>query len=156
MGVLTAGQAQAFVVNVGGQDWDVTTFTGSYNANTSQFATAANGGVMPWWGDSALANQFATAAAIFGPSFGYKQNSNADIVGWLYAPFPAPGGEFSSGSNPSNSSIWAQATLVTPPPAASVPSPLPALGAAAAFGYSRKLRSRIKGRTNTVGSTYSL
>ena len=28
MGVLTAGQAQALVVNVAGQAWDVTTFTG--------------------------------------------------------------------------------------------------------------------------------
>ena len=151
MGVLTAGQAQAFVVNVGGQDWDVTTFTGTYNDNTSKFATAANGGVMPWWGDSALANQFATAAAIQGPSFGYELGF-IGINAWYY------GGSGTSpvSNHPALSIPWASATLVTPPPAASVPSPLPALGAAAAFGYSRKLRSRIKGRTNTVGSTYSL
>jgi hypothetical protein len=48
-GVLTTGQAQALVVNVGGHDWDVSTFTGTNNDNASKFATAANCGVMPWW-----------------------------------------------------------------------------------------------------------
>lgn len=37
-----------------------------------------------------------------------------------------------------------------------VPGPLPALGAAAAFGFSRKLRKRIKGGNNAVSSTYTL
>ena len=55
---------------------------------------------------------------------------------------------------------WAQATPVsspTPAPGtlpASVPGPLPALGGAAAFGFSRKLRKRIKRSTNTVFSPY--
>ena len=66
MGVLSAGEAHALVVNVGGQDYDVTTFTGSFNDNLSKFATPANGGVMPWWttgpeGTSATAAQFAAA-----------------------------------------------------------------------------------------------
>ena len=61
IGVLGAGQAQALVVNVNGQNWNVTTFTGSYNANTSKFKTAANGGMMPWWGNLTLANSFALA-----------------------------------------------------------------------------------------------
>ncbi len=39
---------------------------------------------------------------------------------------------------------------------ASVPGPLPALGAAAAFGFSRKLRKRIKRSTNSVSNGYSL
>ncbi len=39
---------------------------------------------------------------------------------------------------------------------ASVPGPLPALGAAAAFGFSRELRKRIKGSTNALSSSYSL
>ena len=61
MGVLTAGQAQAFVVNVNGQNWDLTTFTGPNDSNVSKFATPANGGAMPWWGQAALAGQFANA-----------------------------------------------------------------------------------------------
>jgi hypothetical protein len=35
---LSPGSAQAFVVTVGGLQYDVTTFTGSYDANTSNFA----------------------------------------------------------------------------------------------------------------------
>ena len=61
MGVLTAGQAQAFVVTVGGQDWDVTTFTGSYIVNTSKFGLPPAPAVMPWWGSASLAQQFVAA-----------------------------------------------------------------------------------------------
>ena len=39
---------------------------------------------------------------------------------------------------------------------ARVPGPLPVLGATAAFGFSRKLRKRIKRSTNAVSSTCSL
>lgn len=38
----------------------------------------------------------------------------------------------------------------------SVPGPLPLLGIAAAFGYTRQLRKRIKGSSNTFPNTYSL
>jgi hypothetical protein len=34
MGVFTAGQAQAMVVNLSEQDWELITFTGTYNENT--------------------------------------------------------------------------------------------------------------------------
>ncbi len=36
------------------------------------------------------------------------------------------------------------------------PAPLPLLGAGAAFGFSRKLRKRIKRSTNAVSTNYSL
>ncbi len=58
---LSAGSAQAYVVTVGGLQYDVTTFTGTYNANASKFSTAANGGVMPWYGSASLAQNFASA-----------------------------------------------------------------------------------------------
>ena len=38
---------------------------------------------------------------------------------------------------------------------ATVPGPLPLFGVAAAFGYSRKLRKRIKSSANTVSSSYA-
>jgi hypothetical protein len=38
----------------------------------------------------------------------------------------------------------------------SVPGSLPLLGIAAAFGYTRQLRKRIKGSSNTFPNTYSL
>jgi hypothetical protein len=165
MGVLTAGQAQALVVNVGGQDWDVTTFTGSYNGNSSKFATPANGGIMPWWNNNTLAQQFATAvAASFGdpgPQFGYEIISlgfpifsNA-IATWFYDSanpnLKTQGSFFLTASH-----LYAAATVVTPAPAAPVPGPLPAIGAAAAFGFSRRLRKRIKASTNAIPNTFIL
>jgi hypothetical protein len=47
---MTAGQVRAVVVNVGGQDWDVTQFHGNYHTNAIPFQTPANGGVVPWMG----------------------------------------------------------------------------------------------------------
>jgi len=161
MGVLTAGQAQAFVVTVNSLKYDVTTFNGTYNANTSQFATAANGGVMPWWGSSSLATQFATQVGSnlgtvnegAGPFFGYeistKNSSNvtANLLNSSSVIITVDVGK-------AQSFYWAKASLVAQP--APVPGPLPALGAAAAFGFSRKLRKRIKHSTNAVPSSYSL
>jgi hypothetical protein len=148
-----AGQAQAFVVTVGGQDWDVTTFTGSYIVNTSKFGLPPAPGVMPWWGSASLAQQFVAATGgnlgsppqtqgFSAPFFGYEQDVNVPTVTWAYSYFS--GGPFPINADPiTDEPTWAQATLLTPP-AAPVPGPLPALGAAAAFGFSRKLRKRIK------------
>jgi len=153
MGVLGAGQAQAFVVTVGGQDWDVTTFTGNYIVNTSKFGLPPAPGVMPWWGSASLAQQFVAATGgnlgsppqtqgFSAPFFGYEQDVNVPTVTWAYSYFS--GGPFPINADPiTDEPTWAQATLLTPP-AAPVPVPLPALGAAAAFGFSRKLRKRIK------------
>jgi len=144
VGALAAGSAQAYVVTVGGVQYDVTTFTGTYNGNTSKFQTAANGGVMPWFGNSTLATQFADAVAYNlgvlpapedyrGPNFAI----NNAIVSYSYANF----GTYSYSADSNTSTIWAQVA-----PAASVPAPapLPLFGAAAAFGFSRQLRKRIK------------
>ncbi len=164
-GVLGAGQAQALVVNVNGQNWNVTTFTGTYNANSSKFETPANGGAMPWFtsptGSSSLAVSFATAV---GNSLGFPSTNSGDgpFFGWRLGPsvnqvsfvatttdgYTGPIGATGMAQN----RTWAQATLVPAP----VPGPLPALGAAAAFGFSRKLRQRIKATANSVSKTYSL
>ncbi len=180
MGVLTTGQARAYVVNVGGQDWDVTTFTGSYNDHKSKFAQTP-GGVMPWWGDSSLATQFSNALGYslgapnsietlsagsqtninVGPYFAY--NSIVDKITFLltdtaatYHPNPSPL-IFSVDLN--SSVTWAQ--VVAPksgppsdPTLSTVPGPVPAIGAFAAFGFSRKLRKRIKLSTNISASLY--
>ncbi|MEA5414695.1 hypothetical protein [Synechococcus sp. BA-132 BA5] len=138
----------------------MTTFTGSYNGNTSKFAQPPAPGVMPWWGNSSLANQFAAAvgngfgivnSTAFGPFFAYSVSG-----GVFVEVFVVPAGFVQSGSSfsPASTSVWAQATPVSP--ADSVPGPLPLFGAAAAFGFSRKLRKRIKGSSNAVSSTYSL
>jgi len=49
------------------------TFRGSYDANSSKFATEANGGAMPWWGSQSLVSQF---AAQVGASLG---TPNAEV-----------------------------------------------------------------------------
>jgi hypothetical protein len=55
-----------------------------------------------------------------------------------------------------NSFTWAQATPLTLSSSAlaPVPGPVPAIGAFAAFGFSRKLRKRIKLSSNTSASLY--
>jgi hypothetical protein len=169
MGVLTAGQARAVVVNVDGQDWDVTTFAGGYYENSSKFETPANGGVMPWWNNINLAGTFTAAVSSSlgdeGPYFAFKTDPTAfggvgviDVLIYNSSHDGAcPGctaifgaGKAGIGPGYGGHSAWAQATPYTSPAAA--PGPLPALGAAAGFGFSRKLRKRIKCSTNTSAS----
>jgi len=142
---LSPGSAQAYVVTVGGVQYDVTTFTGSYDANSSKFATAANGGVMPWWGSKSLATQFATQVGFnlgtqqdptLGPFFGYGYAGGfVDGYAWR-GNGPPPGVVSFSRDGGSPLYKWAQATPV--------PAPLPVLGSAAALGFCRRLRSRSK------------
>jgi hypothetical protein len=181
VGALTAGQAQAVVVNVGGQDYDVTTFYGSYNDNLSKFNFPADGGAMPWYGNPGLASSFATAIGnALGfpnrvyepyPSFGYLDKGPYFTSGpdsglglrYYYADIrfcssvqPCPGGIGMNyyGTYPSFDSAvtWAQVYVAPAPPPqpptpnnSTVPGPFPIFGVATAFGYSRKLRMRIKG-----------
>jgi hypothetical protein len=158
VGALSAGQAQAVIVNVNGQNWNVTTFAGTYNANTSKFATPANGGVMPWFGDQSLAGTFAqlvgsglglpNSSGNQGPYFGHGTTTTQVTIEYFDNPQNVVDGGTTAKSN---SRTWAQAELVPP-----VPGPLPLFGAAAAFGFSRKLRQRIKIGTNSVSSSYNL
>jgi len=182
MGVLTTGQARAYVVNIGGQDWDVTTFTGSYNDHKSKFAqtSAPGGGAMPWWGNSSLATQFSNAVGYslgapnsvetlstgsptnmnVGPYFAY--NSIVEKITFLPSGTAAtyhPNLSALIFSVDVNTSVtWAQVAPKGTPPSdpeiSTVPGPVPAIGAFAAFGFSRKLRKRIKLSTNISASLY--
>jgi hypothetical protein len=159
---LSPGSAQAYVVTVGGTQYDVTTFTGTYNDNISKFATAANSGVMPWWGNSNTAGVFANAVALglgqpnlgnrFGPAFAYA--AGGGVVNYILWDTVHSSVLFNTNSPQTDAGItWAQ---VAPASSAPVPGPLPLFGAAAAFGFSRKLRKRIKRSNNAVSSSYSL
>lgn len=163
--VFIDSQAHAITVNVGGQNYEVTTFTGIYYGNESKFATAANGGVMPWMGSSKEAMKFALAVdsastlglpnilggAPAGPLFAFQSYSYLERTDTLYI---TQGGFVALRSFPFwyvGSMTWAQVTSIGPSGGgdtsggtASVPGPLPILGIAAAFGFSRKLRKRIK------------
>jgi hypothetical protein len=159
VGTLAAGHAQAYVVTVGGVQYNVTTFTGTYNANTSKFALPP-GGVMPWWGSQALANSFATAVgANLGTPNSYGGNTSGPVFAYQEGLGLLDGRNWCTASCMSNpdyyystageSLVYAQATpLYTAP----VPAPLPLFGAAAAFGFSRQLRKRIKRAPGALGS----
>lgn len=172
-----ASPANTCRVTVGGLQYDVTTFTGTQSApsdisTSAKFATAANGGVMPWWGDGTLANQFASAvrssfstpnsfdaANTFsaGPLFAFNGSGPASF--WAYTLSSTNPGVndtiFTSMTNYlySNPMLYAQATLYSAP---SAPGPLPLFGAGAAFGFSRKLRKRIQGSRRPLGSSQPL
>jgi hypothetical protein len=51
--------ASAFQAVVGGRTYEMSTFTGSYSANSGRFTTAE----MPWFGNQSLATQFAAGVA---------------------------------------------------------------------------------------------
>ncbi len=161
---LAPNPVQALVVTVGGTQYEVSTFTGSYNSNLSKFNTAANGGVMPWWGNNQLAVDFSTAVgtslglpnpsfyvitANVGPIFayGFRQFFFEDVT--VSASYLKTDVQTYYGYSPpaalTATATYAQATVYAPPPPPSdVPGPLPLFGAAAAFGMSRRLRRRIQ------------
>jgi hypothetical protein len=140
IGVLGAGQAQALLVNVGGQQWNVTTFRGKFiagSATSTKFNTSANGGTMPWFGNLSLASQFASAIGFQfglpncvgdvcstprGPFFAFKGNkSNPSLITSYDVAAIRQDGRIGDGScygpNESETFTWAQADLVHPSPA---------------------------------------
>ena len=140
---LSPGSAQAYVVTVGGVQYDVTTFTGTFNDNISKFATPANGGVMPWWGSDSLAETFASQVglglglpnygATHGPLFAWRFRLQ-DAVDNCYLLYYGSTG--CGIANTPNTHTYAE---VTP-----VPGPLPLFGAALPLGFCRRLSRRSK------------
>ena len=158
-------QANALIVNISGIDYNVTTFEGSPGAGLTKFNTPANGGTMPWWGDDALAVEFATAV---GTALGTTNGPNIPIgccgvdifdpANTVTGPFFATSaGEpvYAAFYNFNTNTVgfftdfdyfatYTYAEVLPSPPPSSVPGPLPLFGAAAAFAHSRRLRKRIK------------
>lgn len=156
--LLAPSAAQAIVVIVDGEPWDVQTVTGSFGDGTNvdgfNLTDPANA---PWWEDEDRAFRFAEAV---GAGLGLQTRSFDEVEeesGPFFASSIFPGREKgfdtvlscaffpSSGPNcfvpttPNEQVVYARATLV--------PGPLPVLGVAAAFSYSRKLKKRINGGT---------
>ncbi|MEB3352523.1 MAG: hypothetical protein VKM01_09390 [Cyanobacteriota bacterium] len=164
---LTPGVAQAVsvvTVNVGGTNYDLTTFEGSYNSNTAKFATPANNGAMPWWGDPALAEAISSA---LGTQFGLPNTSGpAPVAPWVGFNLVGPPGNlflverysqevvlgqlYKVSGDPAQFSVsttWVQLAPAAPAP---VPGPLPLFGVAAAFSMRRRL-SRLSRRIQLGG-----
>jgi hypothetical protein len=53
-------EALTFPATANDVTYDVTTFTGSYNANASKFNAINNGGLMPWQGSASVATTLAS------------------------------------------------------------------------------------------------
>ena len=164
--LLGAGSASAVTIPtvpvlVNGTTYDVTYFEGSYDNNISRFTTAE----MPWWGDSSLANTFATAIGVnlgrplfnnFGPGFAYTLETSdpSDIKARLYTwdenHFPDP----ATINGVLSVAVSYPYAIAAPHSPAPVPAPLPLFGAAAAFRATRRLRSmrRTLHCSTTAGS----
>jgi hypothetical protein len=187
---LSLGSAKAFVVTVGGAQYDLSTYTFTPNQyNSSKTFYDAIFQAQPWYGNynatysfgqvitQSIWNALYPVAAIQAgsPVDGYF-NANIGIMSFVptalnFMTGSANGsgtlagcldlnpitclGPVNSGYNvgqysafnygnsvvpitPNSTYVWLSAMEVSP-----VPGPLPALGAAAAFGFSRKLRKRI-------------
>ncbi len=153
--------AEALVITSGGVNYDVEIYNGSYASNPSYFATPANGGRMPWWGNQALAVILADQLGAGlspnplpddGPLFAYGQISGDTEAAYYDLTTLASTQSITTSTTSSTGSPFGPTTtqtyvvLVTPPPSSTaVPAPLPLFGAAAAFGASRRLRRRVHG-----------
>jgi hypothetical protein len=164
--VLAALPSAAVSVTVNGVDYDVTFFDGSYDKYSSLFSEPPSG-QMPWWSDPSggLALQFAFQVydslgsgsdAGSGPVFAYLYDaSTGTLEGWVQSITDLNVQDI---QNPSRTASIKYAILSNAiPNPEPVPSPLPVLGAVAAFRISRKLRQRvIFGTTLTSHDAYSL
>jgi hypothetical protein len=145
--------AQAVSINVGGTDYEVFYTSSSYNANPDLFG-AGSPGQMPWWGSAPLAYDFALAvydqlgdnvySGGYGPVFAYDYNSagSGEVYG-VAQNTQDPNDQLNlDSSTPLAASVtypYAYARANTP-----VPAPMPLFGAAAAFGWARRLRINRK------------
>ena len=140
--------AAALTVQVNGANYDLSIYSGSYTSNIVDFELPANGGRMPWWGQPTLAADFAYALA----------------AGLSPTPLPADGPLFATAFNGTDveATYYDLSTLgitdvinenvafdpdstqsyVLASSLASVPAPLPVLGAVAGFSLARRLRRR--------------
>ncbi|MFN6339417.1 MAG: hypothetical protein ACK41W_11940 [Cyanobacteriota bacterium] len=144
---LTAGPAAAVMVKVGTTFYDVSVIDTSQSANSTLFDPLFAGGSMPWWNDDLLASEFAMKVydalgggsdPLYGPLFAYR------VDPWV--------GEVSSMAQ-LLSDLHVQDGVVTGTgdvvkyavaKVAPVPLPLPVFGAAAGYGWTRRLRKRLR------------
>jgi len=148
---LTALPARAVVITVSGNSYDVLTTSRAYSDDPSLF----NPALMPWYSGDPLDNGLAYdfALAVFnqlgtnsypplpgsgGPLFAYAVDANSVFAVFQDTKDQAIQNEIQV--SPSQSYNFAY--LNSTPPTTNVPGPLPLIGVAAAFRWSRTLRSR--------------
>lgn len=162
--------ARALIFTVNNTVYRASTFRGSYNADSSKFSAA----LMPWWNSSALAQAFTEAiygpsGALVNPfvsTYPLQQGLPnqvfvsgspvyaAPLLAWQFASSQVTWNTVYAAGYPADMTLslaidgtesdlsypleWITAEV------ALVPSPLPLFGAAAAFGWSRRVRRRSR------------
>ena len=96
LGVISSGvmAATTYTATVNGTSYNLTTFTGTYNANSAEFSAT----LMPWWSNDGgtLAGAFAAAfagnlgsqtisSANYGPLFAYAVPSNVSSKRYVFS-----------------------------------------------------------------------
>lgn len=147
--LLSATPAEAIVVHVSGIGYDVSVITASPSSQPSAFGLPPLG-QMPWWGDDALASEFATEVfaqlgsgwdSNYGPVFAYALDTPQNQVLGLTQSLTDINDQIDVTPSFNDNISYAIATSAPVPVPVAVPAPLPLFGAGAAFAYSRRLRS---------------
>lgn len=161
--------ASAVQVMVGGETYEVTVEEIAFQDQPSLFDLPANGGMLPWWGDSGLASDFAEQVgdalgpvssmpgfSDFGPMFAFDLLTNGSTVdfvdGWLQLIVSPANSQFNYQATPDETLRYAVGVLVTSPQPQAVPSPIPVFGASMFFGWSRQLRKRMRTSSRESGT----
>jgi len=143
--LLTSTPALAVVVTVNGVPYDVNASSMAYILNATTFEQPPQG-QMPWWGDDAVASDFAEQVFSqlgpgwdpdYGPVFAYGLDGPNNQVLGLTSSLTDPNDQINV--TPAANATVSYAIATTP-----VPLPLPLFGAAAGYGWSRRLRSRLR------------
>jgi hypothetical protein len=145
--------AQAVTINVSGTDYEIFYTSTSYNANPDLFG-AASPGRMPWWSNAGLASLFAAELYNqlgenvylpgYGPVFAYGYNpvGSGEVYALAQNTLDLSDQLDLGSATPLAANVmhpYAYARANTP-----VPAPMPLFGAAAAFGWARRLRNNQK------------
>jgi hypothetical protein len=153
--------AGAVVVTVGGIVYDVNIINMSHTLSSPSFGLPPLG-QMPWWGDDTLASEFATSVffqlgpgtdANYGPVFAYAVDTALNQVLGLSQSLTDINDQIDVMPTTSTTTLYATASSTSTTP---VPLSLPILGAATGFGWSRRLRQRLRQRSTAVLSLASI
>ncbi|MBO1051358.1 MAG: hypothetical protein HEQ25_09525 [Dolichospermum sp. DET73] len=155
--VVSMSPAQAIIFNVNGTDYDVTTVTTSYNADSTLLQS------QPWWGNATLASQFASTVqqglpgsfSSSGPFFAYSATlasgpgfTFTQVGSYEYISIANPQ-VVTRGVNSSFSGVYATATVATPVPWDTTPGAmLPTIPILALMYRWKQSRKRIALKSN--------
>jgi hypothetical protein len=146
--ILAPARAEAVVVNIGGNLYDVSVVITSQSDREGDFASPVSGGLMPWWKDSALAAEFARnvydglgsgSDPFYGPIFAFD---NDPVLGEVSGVYQLLGDiNVQDVVSPPPSSIDTLKYAIATEP---VPLPLPLLGAVAGYRWTRRMRQSLR------------